>query len=368
MSGPAPIGRVEAPLVNPNEPESQVVALPVAAYSEVQRGDIVLVVETSKATFEVESEHDAYCGAFTVSVGDRVAAGQLICELFDEPPPRSPPASGAGEDPRDKPRLTKKAATLAAELGVDVGSLPAGRFLTERDVSALAAANEPAELDRGIAQRIAPERSLVIFGAGGLGKSIIDLVRLDERLEALCVVDDDPEAGAAVLDVQVAGTRAVLPLLRERGAELAANGVGAIGKISTRVAIFELLREHGFTMPPLVDSSAYVASSARLAEGVHVFANAAVCADADIAVDAIVNTGAIVSHDCAVGAHTHIAPGAMLAGHVAIGARTLLGMGVTTAVGVTIGDDVIVGNGAVVNADVPDGTIVAAGSSWPRAV
>ena len=41
-------------------------------------------------------------------------------------------------------------------------------------------------------------------------------------------------------------------------------------------------------------------------------------------------------------------------------------MGVTTAVGVEIGADVIVGNGAVVSADIPDGTIVAAGSVWPR--
>lgn len=366
MSDPAPIGRVEAPLVNPNEPESQVVALPCADYSQVTQGDIVLVVETSKATFEVESEHDGFCGAFTVSVGDRVAAGQLICELFDGPPPRRAPASTISEDAHDAPRLTKKAASLAAELGVDLASLPTGRFLTERDVRALAAANEPAELDRGIAERIAPARSLVIFGAGGLGKSIIDLVRLDERLDALCVVDDDPEVGAAVLNVQVAGTRAVLPLLRERGADLAANAVGAIGKISTRVAIFELLNEHGFTMPPLVDASAYVAPSARLAEGAQVFANAAVCADADVAADAIVNTGAVVSHDCAIGGHTHIAPGAMLAGHVAVGARTLVGMGVTTAVGVTIGADVIVGNGVVVSADVPDGTIVAAGSVWPK--
>ena len=265
----------------------------------------------------------------------------------------------------DAVRLTKKAAALAQELGVDLAALPGGRFLTERDIAALAAANEPAELAPEVAAAIT-ERSLLIFGAGGLGKSIIDLVRTDERLEPLCVVDDNPRVGEQVLGVPVAGTRAVLASLREQGASLAANGVGAIGKIATRVSIFELLTEHGFLLPPLVERTAYVAPSARLDDGAQVFANAAVCADATLAADTIVNTGAIVSHDCAIGTHSHIAPGAMLAGHVEVGARTLVGMGVTTAVGVVIGADVIVGNGVVVSTDIPDGTIVAAGSVWPR--
>jgi acetyltransferase-like isoleucine patch superfamily enzyme len=39
-------------------------------------------------------------------------------------------------------------------------------------------------------------------------------------------------------------------------------------------------------------------------------------------------------------------------------------MGVTTAVGVRIGDGVRVGNGAILLADVPDRTIIQAGSFW----
>lgn len=363
MSGPEPIGRVEAPLVNPNEPESQIVALPAAAYSQVSQGDVVLIVETSKATFEVEAELDGYLGPIAVSVGDRVTAGDVVCELYAEAPSRS--SAEAVPARTTSARLTRKAAALAEKLGVDVAALPAGRFLTERDIAALAAADEPVELDTEIARRVA-ERSLVVFGAGGLGKSIIELVRADGRFDVLCVVDDDPGVGGDVLGVPVAGARAVLPALREHGAALASNAVGAIGKIAMRVAVFELLVEDGFTLPALVDPAAYVAPSARLGDGAQVFATAAVCADAEVDVDAIVNTGAIVSHDCRVGAHTHVAPGAMLAGHVEVGERTLIGMGVTTAVGVSIGAGSIVGNGVVVSADVPDGAIVAAGSVWPR--
>ena len=365
MSDPTPIGRIEAPLVNPNEPESQVVALPVGAYSPVSQGDVVLVVETSKATFEVECEHDGYLGAIAVELGDRVSAGELICELFSEPPPRADPARREEAGDAGAPRLTKKAAALASQLGVDLARLPRGRFLTERDIAAAAAAASPAELDEEIAARIS-ERSVVIFGAGGLGKSIAELLAASRVLEALCIVDDDQSLSAGLLGLPLAGTRAVLPALRERGACLAANAVGAIGRIATRVAIFELLASNGFELPQLVDRSAYVAPSAQLGGGAQVFANASVCAEARLGEDVIVNTGAVVSHDCVVGAHTHIAPGALLAGHVEVASRTLVGMGVTTAVGVRIGADVIVGNGVVVSGDVPDGTIVAAGSVWPR--
>jgi len=366
MSKPTPIGRIEAPLVNPNEPEAQVVSIEVEAYGEVAKGDVLLVVETSKATFEVESDLGGHLGNLEVSLGERVTAGQLICEVFDEPVPAD--SRGVHEDDggsASAPRLTRKAAKLAEELGVDVSGLPSGRFLTERDVAVFAAASGPAALDEQIAKRIT-KRSLVVFGAGGLGKSIVDLVRLDKDLDVLCIVDDDPAAPCELLGVPIAGARNVLVPLRDHGAIMATNAVGAIGKMATRVAIFDLLDELGFTLPTLVDRSAYVAASSRLGRGAQIFANAAVCSDAEIGDDVIINTGAIVSHDCSIGAHAHVAPGATLAGHVEVGERALVGMGVTTAVGVSIGADAIVGNGCVISVAVPEHTIVAAGTTWPK--
>ena len=78
----------------------------------------------------------------------------------------------------------------------------------------------------------------------------------------------------------------------------------------------------------------------------------------------MVNSAAVISHDCSIGAYSHVAPGALLAGHVHVGKRSLIGMGVTTAIGVRIGDGVRVGNSAILLADVPDGTIIQAGRFW----
>ncbi len=369
MSGAAqPIGRIEAPLVNPNEPESQIVELAVEPYSRIARGDHVCTVETSKATFAVEAELDGWVGPLEVALGERVTAGQLICEVFDRrPEPRAAagPATAAATRPPAL-KLTRKAERLALELGLDLAALPTNRFLTERDVEALAprAAAPSAELDPAVAALV-HDRAAVVFGAGGLAKSLVDLIRAAGGLDPIAVVDDRP-GRPPVLGVPVIGGRELLGALRAAGLRHAVNAVGAIGRIQDRVAIFEHLDAHGFELPTLVDPAAYAAPSAELADGAQVFAGAAVCSAARVGRGALVNTGAIVSHDCRIGAYSHIAPGAILAGEVEVGEATLVGMGVTARVGLRIGSGAIVGNGCVLTADVPDGAIVSAGSVWPH--
>jgi sugar O-acyltransferase (sialic acid O-acetyltransferase NeuD family) len=360
---PPPLGRVVAPLLSPNEPESQVVEVGVDGYSEVRRGDVVCVVETSKATAELESEWDGYTGPLAVRVGDRVDAGQVICEIFEELPARSeaPGAAEAGETGEPTVRLSRSAARLAHELGVELSLLPAGRFVTEADVRALI--GPAVAVDEAILSAVG-ERSLVVFGAGGHAKSLIDLIRSSSDFGPLCVADDDPGAAADVLGVPVVAG-AALTALREHGVAYAVNAVGAIGRIQTRIDVGRRLEELGFELPPLVDATAFVAPSATLAGGAQVFAGAAVCSAAEVGRSAIVNTGAVVSHDCRIGDYAHVAPGAILAGAVEIGEGTLLGMGATVNLGVRVGARAIVGNGAVVNEDVPASAIVQANSVWP---
>jgi sugar O-acyltransferase (sialic acid O-acetyltransferase NeuD family) len=364
MARPPLLGQVVAPLLSPNEPESQVIEVGVDGYSKVQRGEVVCVVETSKATAELESEWDGYTGPMTVRVGDRVDAGHVICEVFEELPERGEGESAAGEAGPGSLRLSRSAARLAHESGVDLSLLPAGRFVTEADVRALIgpAAEEP-PVDEAILAA-AGERSLVVFGAGGHAKSLIDLVRSSSEYEPLCVADDDSGAAADVLGVPVVAGSA-LAALREHGVAYAVNAVGAIGRIQTRIDVGRRLEGLGFELPPLVDVTAFVAASASVAAGAQVFAGAAVCSAAEVGRSAIVNTGAIVSHDCRIGDYAHVAPGAILAGAVEIGEGTLLGMGATVNIGVRVGARSIVGNGAVVNADVPANAIVQANSVWP---
>jgi sugar O-acyltransferase (sialic acid O-acetyltransferase NeuD family) len=364
------VGRIVAPLVNTNEPEAEVIELNVLPSAPVARGDVVCVLETSKATMAVESEHDGWVGEVHVALHDRITAGDPICEVFDAVPPpsaspaRAPAADSAGAGAR--PRLTRKAEAMARAAGIDLSTLPTDRFVTERDILALVgpARPAPAGLDETLLARIRPN-SVVIFGGGGLARDLIDSMRTRHELEALCVVDDRLEPGQDVLGVPVVGGRDRLEALVEAGVRLAVNAVGGIGAIQVRIDIFEALERAGLQLATLVDRGAMVAPSATLAPGAQLFPGAVVSSGAVIGRGALINTGAIVSHDCRIGDYSHVAPGAILAGDVTVGEATLIGMGVTATLGCRIGSRCIVGNGAAVTADVPDRAIVSAGSVWP---
>ncbi len=363
--GASVTGRIVAPLVNPNEPESQVIELGVESFSAISRGQIVCTLETSKSTVDVESEYDGFTGQLQVSLFDRIEAGELICEVFDRRPSPSTHTAPVGSG-SSGPRMTHKAERLARELGVDLALLPADRFVTEREVRRVAGVGAGAvELAPSITAAIGAG-SVAVYGGGGFGRSLIDVIRAMDGIEAACVVDDGLEPGETVLGVPVAGGSAALAVLVESGLALAVNAVGAIGRIQRRVEVSARLADAGLRAATLVDPSAAVAGSATLADGAAILPQATVWSAASVGAGAIVNTGAIVSHDCHVGEHAHLAPGAILAGHCEVGDETLVGMGVTTRPGLRIGARAIIGNGAVLTEDVPDGTIVSAGTIWPK--
>jgi sugar O-acyltransferase (sialic acid O-acetyltransferase NeuD family) len=362
VTPPRLLERIVAPLVNTNEPEARVVELSVTPFGRVAAGQVVCVLETSKSTMEVESAHEGWVGEVHVALFDDITAGALICEVFDAEPP--PAAAGAAAAAGPEPRLTRKAEALARQAGIDLALLPTDRFVTEQDVRELVARTaERVELDPALLTRIEPG-AVVVFGGGGLGKTLIECLAATPGLAALCVVDDGLPAGGEVLGVPVAGGRAALAALAAAGATMAVNGVGAIGRAQTRIDIVGMLADHGFSLPALAHPGAHVSPSAVLGAGAQVHAGAVVSSDAVIGRGAIVNSGAIASHDCRVGDHVHLAPGAVLAGDVSVGEAALVGMGATVALGLRIGARALVGNGAVVTADVPEGTIVAAGAVW----
>jgi UDP-perosamine 4-acetyltransferase len=353
---------IVVPLLNANEPEARLVDVHVSDGQRVESGDILFTVETTKAASDVEAPSAGFV-RLAAAEGDTLSVGDLLAYLTDtadEALPTREPASVkiADSTPGDL-RITKPARALAESLGLELDSLPTDRLLTEAAIREIAVSRQPVELPDF------DEGQILVYGAGGHAKAVMEMVQAIGAHQIAGILDDNPAlAGKSVLGIPVLGGRGLLPLLRQKGLSLAANGVGGILDIAVRVRLFEMLAQDGFDFPPLAHPRATVEPSATLGEGVQVFANAYVGSSTLLHPRCMVNTGAIVSHDCEIGEYTHIAPGAMLAGHVHVGKRSLVGMGVTTAIGIKIGDGVRIGNGAIVYADVPDKTILPAGKVW----
>ncbi len=206
---------------------------------------------------------------------------------------------------------------------------------------------------------------LILYGGGGHGKTLIDLVRAAGIYTIFGVVDDGLPVGSEVLGVPVLGGSAALAAMRDQGIRLAVNGVGGINHVETRIQVFELLDAAGFSFPAVVHPTATIEPSACLEDGVQVLAHSYVSSAARIGFGTVINAGVVVSHDCVLGRVVNLSPGAMLAGGVVIEDYAQVGMAATVNLNITIGRHARVGNGATVKKDVPAGTVVHAGCIWP---
>jgi UDP-perosamine 4-acetyltransferase len=198
---------------------------------------------------------------------------------------------------------------------------------------------------------------LVIVGASGHAKVVIDLFREVDAYRVIGLIDPDPTP-RKVLGVPVIGTDADLSTLRGQGVS---SAFVAIGDNRVRHRIGRELEAKGFTLVKAISRRAAVSPSALLGAGVAVMAGAVVNAETRIDDLAILNTNASVDHDCRLGEACHVAPGSALAGNVEVGRLAFLGVGVRAIPGVSIGEGSVVGAGATVVRDLP-GNIVAMGT------
>jgi sugar O-acyltransferase (sialic acid O-acetyltransferase NeuD family) len=202
---------------------------------------------------------------------------------------------------------------------------------------------------------------LLIWGGGGHGKVVADLVRATGGVIVGFVDRDRRKLGRVV---EPGGGRVVL-LEEDLIARLTGSGempegadavALAIGDNVARLSRFETLGAG--RAATLVHPSAIVSPSVTLGAGSVIMAGAILSADARVGSAVIVNTGAVVEHDCVIDHGVHLAPRCTLAGGVAVGRRTVVGVAATIIQQLRVGHDCVIGAGAVVIREVADSTTV----------
>jgi UDP-perosamine 4-acetyltransferase len=192
--------------------------------------------------------------------------------------------------------------------------------------------------------------SVIIIGAGGHAKVVIELMRAKGRYQiAGCTALS--KSGSILDNVLILGTDDVLPALLSKGVRKAFI---AIGDNLLRLRLLAKVSEMGFELINVVSPNAVVSPSATLGRGIAIMAGAVINASAQIGNGAIINTNASVDHDCCIGDGVHIGPGSALAGNVVVGPESILGAGTTVIPSVRIGRRTIIGAGSVLIRDIPD--------------
>jgi len=196
--------------------------------------------------------------------------------------------------------------------------------------------------------------SLLIIGAGGHAKVVLDALRYGSGAALDCQVADDD---VSLSGKELMGLSIVVPVSQVLHPKRLFHI--AIGNNATRERVAHRCLETGMTYESLLHPRAICAQSAILSPGCFIAAGAIVSAEAKISTGCIINHGAVVDHDCVLDAFCHVAPNATLGGGAHLGKRVLIGAGANILPGVAIADDSIVGAGAVVLHDLTTGSIYA---------
>lgn len=193
---------------------------------------------------------------------------------------------------------------------------------------------------------------VIVVGAGGHAKVVIDVLRAAGHEVAAVFDDDAGRHGDAFRGATIVGA------IDGVEAHAALTGhchfVVAIGDNAVRLRIGRRLEAAGLRGLAVAHPSAVLGPGVIVGSGTVVMPGACVNADTRIGAHAILNTGVRVDHDCIVGDGAHLAPGAVLCGNVHAGEQAFVGAGATVIPGMGIGVRACVGAGAAVVRPVAD--------------
>lgn len=197
------------------------------------------------------------------------------------------------------------------------------------------------------------KEKILVFGAGGHGKVVLDIL-LESGADISGFLDDDiNKAGQKIRGFEVLGDWSCIRHTEPVGIAL------GIGNNIIRQQIFEKAKKLGLGVVCAIHPKAIVSKDVKLGEGVVIMPGAVINPGVVLREGVVINTAASVDHDCYIERFSQIWPGACLAGVVRVGELSYVGTGASVIPNIKIGKKAMIGAGTVVISDVPDNVTVA---------
>ncbi|MGE3724754.1 MAG: acetyltransferase [Candidatus Sericytochromatia bacterium] len=193
---------------------------------------------------------------------------------------------------------------------------------------------------------------LLIWGTGGLGRGILELVQSmpEHPYTEIGFIDDLRPAGEKVLGIPILGNRSLLSEQDPAKTEVSLATVMP----ENRLAMAHYLKERQLRSPTLIDPRAVVRPSARLGEGCVVYPFALINSQAEIGEHVLISASVTVPHDAKIGDGVSLLNGCRALGFVEIGTGALIGAGAIIKPSCKLGAWSRISMGSVVLADMPD--------------
>ncbi|WP_279145535.1 acetyltransferase [Photobacterium carnosum] len=195
------------------------------------------------------------------------------------------------------------------------------------------------------------KKKLIIIGAGGFAKSIIDSINYTE-IELVGFVDTFKQG-------------------YHQGYPIIANDINEIENIKdyvyfigvgdpiTRFQFLVLLKEYNLRLINIIDPTALLSRNIELGEGIYIGKLCIVNSDTKLLDGVVINTRSLIEHGNQVGICSNISTNVVLNGDVKVGDQTFIGSCTVVNGQITIGDNSTIGSGSVVIRNIPNKVVVA---------
>lgn len=199
---------------------------------------------------------------------------------------------------------------------------------------------------------------MLIVGARGFAKEVLELVHQLNNLENLVFYDDVSED----VPEKLFGKFPVLRNLEQADHYLKTienRFTIGIGNPILRKKMYDsftiLGGEFISTISPLAIIGSY---GVQIGFGTNILPGAILSNNTDLGKGCIVYYNSVITHDCKIGDFVEISPSVTILGRCIIGSYSQIGANSTILPDVTIGQNVVIGAGSVVTKDIPDNCLV----------
>ena len=201
------------------------------------------------------------------------------------------------------------------------------------------------------------ENPILIFGAGNLGKIVLDIFNRNSVL-VFGFLDDNKELhGKEIGEIVVLGDTDDDGFLKIIGQKTEA--FVALENNKERKKVVEMLINRRKVMPVnAVHNTAVVSENASIGHGNLIAARAVVNPDATVGNHCIIHASVVIDINAKVADYVQIGAGAMINSEAEIAEGAFIGSGAVIISGIKIGKNARVGAGSVVIENVADGSTV----------
>jgi acetyltransferase-like isoleucine patch superfamily enzyme len=353
---------------NVSDQEYLLVELFVEKSSNVNKGDILFALESSKSVIEIESE---YSGYFYISrnIGENISVGQILYIISEHPldnnsldlifKENKPKESINGN------RQTLKTITLKASKLIEKNNLDVNIFeeevITEKLVLNYLNKNlaSVSNLDNNISN-FNKIKKIAFIGAGqGLIQALDIVYSLGNLIPTAIYDDTDEKQGSIIFNIPILGKVNISQIVDDyKSKKFDMIVITVSTSIDFRSSIFEQLIELGVEFANLIHPSCNIGFNTTLGVGNMILAQTSVGACSVIGNNNFVSAHCNIEHHNTLGNNCTFGPGVMTSGNVHIKNNIKFGTGVFVEPKITIESCSIISSGSIITRNISENSVV----------